>query len=67
MIVSSVSIESLFFCFRLCELWQPRVITGSHPVNEWFPDWYEEAESAAEAFKEWQQALLKVLRHYRLS
>lgn len=59
--------ECLYFSSRLCELWQPCVVTGSHPVNEWFPDWYEEAEGAAEALKEWQQALLKVLRHCRLS
>ena len=43
---------------RLCELRQPRVLPGRHPVDERLPDRHEASQGAAEAGQEWQQALL---------
>lgn len=59
--------QSLRVFFRFCELRQPGIGTGRHPVNERLPDRDEEAEGAAEALEERQQTLLKVSGGGRLS
>lgn len=65
---SGTLISQLMFCkirvvlclrCRFCELRQPSVVPGSHPVHERVPDRSEEAEGAAEAFKDGQQTLLE--------
>lgn len=44
---------------RLCELRQPCLVPGGHPVDERLPDWNEAAEGAAQTLQERQQALLR--------
>lgn len=50
-----------YFLFRVCELWHSHGCPGCHHLHEWFPDWHEASEGAAEATQEWQQALLNYL------
>lgn len=46
---------------RLCELRQPGLVAGGHPVYERLSDRDEAAEGAAQALQERQQALLRAL------